>query len=306
MIEDWPEISQGTVGAVRRKKVSGAAFVSLALSIGIHAMGLVVLVRMGVLRSWVTISFQGGGNGADVGTGSPGGEPMTAPMTGPQAAQLPHLGPAAFPAEVQLPAVERADSTAMVVPPAHRSVVELLDDSTPQLIGVPVGGGEEGLRFSHWLPERLANLPSGSAVNGAGSPSDRADGVAGGAPYLLNQEGGAGVRANGGAGGKGAVPGGAGDGGGGSGFAPSARNRKPTYPPDAMRLGYEGKVRLAVEIKEDGSVGAVSVDKTSGFDMLDEAAIEGVRRWHFTWDKSCGSPQRTQVFVPIEFIRRDK
>src|SRR5882762_4578867 len=103
MIEDWPEISQGAGGAVCRRRVSGAALVSLALSIGIHTMGLVVLVRMGVLRSWVTISFQDGGNGVDVGVGSPGGELMTAPMTGPQAAQLPHLGPAAFPAEVQLP-----------------------------------------------------------------------------------------------------------------------------------------------------------------------------------------------------------
>src|SRR5260370_29464151 len=113
MIEDWPEISQGGGGAVRRRKVSGAALVSLALSIGIHAMGLVVLVRMGVLRSWVTISFQDGRNGADVGAGLPGGEPMTAP----QAAQLPHLEPAAFPAEVRLPAVDRVNCTVVVGPP---------------------------------------------------------------------------------------------------------------------------------------------------------------------------------------------
>jgi len=49
--------------------------------------------------------------------------------------------------------------------------------------------------------------------------------------------------------------------GGGSGFVPSARNKKPTYPPDAMRRGYQGTVRLArsISVREDGSIDAVSV-----------------------------------------------
>ena len=39
------------------------------------------------------------------------------------------------------------------------------------------------------------------------------------------------------------------------------------------------------------------------FDMLDEAALEGVRRWHFNWNKSAGAPQPMRVFVPIEFVQ---
>jgi periplasmic protein TonB len=69
--------------------------------------------------------------------------------------------------------------------------------------------------------------------------------------------------------------------------APPARELKtssridPSYPPQSRRLGEEGTVRLRVLVDERGRAQEVNVAKTSGFDRLDQAAMEAVRKWRF-------------------------
>jgi TonB family protein len=53
----------------------------------------------------------------------------------------------------------------------------------------------------------------------------------------------------------------------------------PSYPLEARRLGEEGMVRLVVGIGAMGDVIKVDVSQTSGYKLLDEAAIQAVRRW---------------------------
>lgn len=65
------------------------------------------------------------------------------------------------------------------------------------------------------------------------------------------------------------------------------------YPEQARRLGVEGTVELYVELADDGRVEDVRVVTSSGFPILDNAAVKGFyavgrlpgksRTWHYTF-----------------------
>lgn len=77
---------------------------------------------------------------------------------------------------------------------------------------------------------------------------------------------------------------------------------KPTYPSASRRLGEEGKVILLVRIGVDGRVIDASIDQSSGFPRLDEAAQQHVIKYYrFKPAMSAGTPVETQVRVPISF-----
>jgi protein TonB len=77
---------------------------------------------------------------------------------------------------------------------------------------------------------------------------------------------------------------------------------KPPYPSASRRLGEEGKVILLVRIGVDGRVVNASVDQSSGFPRLDEAAqAHVVKYYRFKPAMSAGTPVETQVRVPISF-----
>jgi protein TonB len=50
-----------------------------------------------------------------------------------------------------------------------------------------------------------------------------------------------------------------------------------SYPEMAQRLQHTGKVGLLIKIGADGSLESVSVSSSSGYDELDEAALDAVR-----------------------------
>jgi len=60
-------------------------------------------------------------------------------------------------------------------------------------------------------------------------------------------------------------------------------NTKPEYPAASIRAGEEGVVGINIYVTEDGRVGDVKLEKTSGFDRLDDAVLKHVKRaWKFT------------------------
>jgi protein TonB len=106
-------------------------------------------------------------------------------------------------------------------------------------------------------------------------------------------------------GGGGSGSGGDGD-GGGSGSA-SARveygsNPAPMYPAQARRRSQQGTVALRILVGVDGRVERVEIVRSSGFDSLDEAAVETVRtRWRFVPAQRDGVAVESWVEVPIRF-----
>jgi len=83
------------------------------------------------------------------------------------------------------------------------------------------------------------------------------------------------------------------------------RNPKPAYPALAQRRGMQGVVLLLVEVSAKGYPTAVKVKKTSGFTVLDKAALKAVRAWRFAPAKRGSLPIAASVEVPIRFTLND-
>ncbi|RRV05272.1 energy transducer TonB [Pseudomonas sp. v388] len=79
------------------------------------------------------------------------------------------------------------------------------------------------------------------------------------------------------------------------------RNPAPEYPSLAMRRGWEGTVLLRVHVLASGKPGDIQIQKSSGRDQLDEAALAAVKRWSFVPAKQGDVAQDGWVSVPIDF-----
>ncbi|GAB4115460.1 MAG: hypothetical protein Fur0026_01350 [Sideroxydans sp.] len=78
-------------------------------------------------------------------------------------------------------------------------------------------------------------------------------------------------------------------------------NPRPPYPLVARRMGYQGKVVLNVEVLAEGRAGEVKLQSSSGYDILDQAALQTVKTWKFSPAKRFGQPVTQWFLVPIKF-----
>lgn len=79
------------------------------------------------------------------------------------------------------------------------------------------------------------------------------------------------------------------------------QNMRPDYPRTAREAGWEGTVTLRVEVLPDGRAGVVSVHQTSGYSILDDAALTAVQRWRFSPAMDGNFPLRSVVHLPVRF-----
>lgn len=78
-------------------------------------------------------------------------------------------------------------------------------------------------------------------------------------------------------------------------------NPPPEYPANALRQGWQGTVQLRVLVQPDGSPSTITVAKTSGKKVLDDAALAAVQKWKFVPAKRGDTPIEGWVSFPIEF-----
>jgi len=78
-------------------------------------------------------------------------------------------------------------------------------------------------------------------------------------------------------------------------------NPAPEYPHLSKQLKESGRVLLRVRVSAEGRSAQVELDKSSGYDRLDQAAIEAVRRWRFVPAKQGDQAFTAWVIVPINF-----
>jgi protein TonB len=81
-------------------------------------------------------------------------------------------------------------------------------------------------------------------------------------------------------------------------------NPRPLYPNVARKRGYEGRTLLRVEVLASGKVGRIKIATSSGFDVLDQAALASVRDWTFVPGTQNGKNMKQWVMVPIKFSLR--
>ena len=77
---------------------------------------------------------------------------------------------------------------------------------------------------------------------------------------------------------------------------------RPAYPPLSKRLGEQGKVVVRVFIDTNGSATQAEIAQSSGFDRLDQTALDTVRRWRYVPGKRAGVPEAMWFNVPINFV----
>lgn len=83
---------------------------------------------------------------------------------------------------------------------------------------------------------------------------------------------------------------------------------EPTYPAQSRRLGEEGSVKLRILVDATGRPKTIEVMASSGFQRLDQAAQEAVRRWRFkaATDGSRAIEAWTQVGVTFRLTDKER
>jgi len=218
-------------------------------------------------------------------------------IAAPQPERVPALAVAGGPAPASVPKKaiglqpNREPKPVQIAEPKPVPMPEPIPSFEPQPANEPLGEVIIVDRSASVATTAPTNSPSGGSATTGGAPgygigdSRGRDGVPGG-------------RERGG-----------GPGGYGTGTISSmpayAFNPKPEYPPTARRDGQEGKTLLLVEVLPNGRTGRVKIEKSSGYKILDEAAVEAVKKWRFTPAKRGRSPVTTWARVPIDFSLAD-
>ena len=76
---------------------------------------------------------------------------------------------------------------------------------------------------------------------------------------------------------------------------------RPVYPRVAKEEGWEGIVLLRVLVHTSGRPGTITIQKSSGHKILDDAAIEAIRQWRFAPAKDGNFIIEKHVDVPLKF-----
>ena len=75
----------------------------------------------------------------------------------------------------------------------------------------------------------------------------------------------------------------------------------PRYPPLALRRGWEGTTVVRIVVQPDGRVSRVEVDQSSGFELLDDAALEAIRSWRFQPGTRGGLVSESEILHRVRF-----
>ena len=80
-----------------------------------------------------------------------------------------------------------------------------------------------------------------------------------------------------------------------------AASPPPDYPRLARRYGWEGVTQVLVQVDAVGRPTGMTVQVSSGHDLLDRAALEAIRGWTFHPATRNGVAEPGELLVPIRF-----
>jgi periplasmic protein TonB len=73
------------------------------------------------------------------------------------------------------------------------------------------------------------------------------------------------------------------------------------YPEELWDAGVEGETLLRLFVTEGGAVDSVEVERTSGYESFDSAAVRGARELRFEPGLRGDTPVGTWVLLPVQF-----
>jgi protein TonB len=78
-------------------------------------------------------------------------------------------------------------------------------------------------------------------------------------------------------------------------------NAPPRYPAVARRMRMQGTATIRALVGTDGHPQRVRLERSSGVELLDDAALEAVQRWTFVPARQGQTPVAAEVDVPLRF-----
>ncbi|MSQ55980.1 MAG: energy transducer TonB [Limnohabitans sp.] len=85
------------------------------------------------------------------------------------------------------------------------------------------------------------------------------------------------------------------------------KNRaQPQYPRISKRLGEQGRVVVQVLIGVDGQAQQAQIAQSSGYDRLDQSALDAVLQWSYVPGQRGGVPEAMWFQIPIQFKMENK
>ncbi len=75
----------------------------------------------------------------------------------------------------------------------------------------------------------------------------------------------------------------------------------PPYPALARRRGWQGTVLCRIAVGPDGAVAEARLERSSGYSVLDDAALEAVREWRFQPGLRSGKRATIEVLHQVRF-----
>ena len=79
-------------------------------------------------------------------------------------------------------------------------------------------------------------------------------------------------------------------------------NPKPAYPRLSKSLNEQGKVVVRVFIDENGVATKAEIRTSSGYERLDQAALQTVLKWRYVPGKRAGVVEGMWFNVPVNFV----
>ncbi len=79
-------------------------------------------------------------------------------------------------------------------------------------------------------------------------------------------------------------------------------NAPPAYPPLSKRLGEQGKVVVRALIEANGTASQASIQTSSGYERLDQTALQTVLKWRYVPGKRAGVAEAMWFNIPLNFV----
>jgi protein TonB len=83
--------------------------------------------------------------------------------------------------------------------------------------------------------------------------------------------------------------------------AAGLNNKAPVYPMLSRKRKEQGTVWMLLLVSKEGLVTQLKLKKTSGFDRLDQAALQAVKKWKFQPARKEGQPIDYWYELPLKF-----